>query len=117
MFVSDEINKKVINMFSQHNKNRLSEGVKNRVKYYAGFNYVKLTKDTNGNKFSKENLLHYASKCHYMVTVMRELNGEIVLYSYDVPNSDLFKFMKSFEENTLDGTIIEIDKYFPEDLA
>ena len=52
-----------------------------------------------------------------MVTVMRELDGEVILYSYDVPNSDLFKFMKSFEENTLDGTIIEIDKYFPDDLA
>ena len=52
-----------------------------------------------------------------MVTVMRELNGEVVLYSYDVPNADLFKFMKSFEENTLDGIIIEIEKYFPEDLA
>ena len=52
-----------------------------------------------------------------MVTVMREIDDEIVLYSYDVPNDDLFKFMKSFDENTLDGTIIEIDKYFPEDLA
>lgn len=115
--MSDEINKNVINMFSQHNNDRLSAEAKTRVKYYAGFNYVKLKKDTNGNKFNKDNLLNYASKCHYMVTVMRELNGEIILYSYDVPNSDLFKFMKSFEENTLDGTIIEIDKYFPEDLA
>ena len=115
--MSDEINKNVINMFSQHNNDRLSAEAKNRVKYYAGFNYVKLKKDTNGNKFNKDNLLNYASKCHYMVTIMRELNGEIILYSYDVPNSDLFKFMKSFEENTLDGTIIEIDKYFPEDLA
>ena len=52
-----------------------------------------------------------------VVTVMREIDGEVVLYSYDVPNDDLFKFMKSFDENTLDGTIIEIDKYFPEDLA
>ena len=52
-----------------------------------------------------------------MVTVMREMDNEVVLYSYDVPNDDLFKFMKSFGENTLDGKIIEIDKYFPEDLA
>jgi hypothetical protein len=52
-----------------------------------------------------------------MVTVMREADNEVVLYSYDVPNEDLFRFMKSFEENTLDGTIIEIEKYFPEDLA
>ena len=48
---------------------------------------------------------------------MRENAGDTVLYNYDVPNADLFKFIKTFEENTLDGTIIEIDKYFPEDLA
>ncbi|MBE7712544.1 MAG: hypothetical protein E7Z87_02230 [Cyanobacteria bacterium SIG26] len=115
--MSNEINKKVINLFSNHKKNVISSESNDKVKFFAGFNYVKLKKDTNGNKFNKENLLKYAKKCHYMVTVMRELDGEIVLYSYDVPNSELFKFMKSFEENTLDGAIIEIDKYFPEDLA
>lgn len=115
--MSNEINKKVIDLFSSHNKNCIPSDVQERVKFYAGFNYVKLKKDTNGIKFNKENLLNYSSKCHYMVSVMREIDGEVVLYSYDVPNTDLFKFMKSFEENTLDGTIIEIDKYFPEDLA
>lgn len=109
--------KKVVNIFSNKNNSRIAPGVQHKVKFYAGFNYVKLKKDKNGNKFSKENLLSYASKCHYMVTVMRDLGGEIVLYSYDVPNADLFKFIKSFEENTLDGIIIEIEKYFPDDLA
>ena len=66
---------------------------------------------------AKDYLLKYACACHYMVTVMREVDGEIVLYSYDVPNEDLFKFMKSFEENTLDGTIIEINKYFPNEIV
>lgn len=115
--MSDEINKNVINLFSSHNNNRISPEIKNKIKYYAGFNYVKIKKDANGNKFSKEHLLKYSSKCHYMVTVMREMDGEVILYSYDVPNEELFKFMKSFDENTLDGKIIEIDKYFPEDLA
>ncbi len=115
--VSEERCKKVIDLFSNHKNNCVSPDVQERVKFYAGFNYVKLKKDTNGNRFNKDNLLNYSSKCHYMVTVMRELDGEVILYSYDVPNSDLFKFMKSFDENTLDGTIIEIDKYFPEDLA
>lgn len=106
-----------INLFSNHNSNCITPEVQEKVKFYAGFNYVKLKKDSNGNKFNKENLIKYSEKCHYMVTVMRELDGEVVLYSYDVPNSELFKFMKSFEENTLDGTIIEIEKYFPEGLA
>ena len=115
--VSDELNKNVINLFSEHNNNHITPEIREKIKYYAGFNYVKVKKDANGNKFNKEHLLKYRLKCHYMVTVMREIDGEVVLYSYDVPNDDLFKFMKSFDENTLDGTIIEIDKYFPEDLA
>ena len=115
--MSEHINKKVINLFSNHNNRVATPDEAKKVKYYAGFNYVKLKHDTNGNKFNKLNLLNYAKKCHYMVTVMREIDGDVVLYSYDVPNEDLFKFMKSFEENTLDGTIVEIEKYFPEDLA
>lgn len=115
--VSEKTDKKVINLFSNHNSNCVTPDVQHKVKFYAGFNYVKLKKDVNGNKFNKEILLNYSEKCHYMVTVMREIDNEVVLYSYDVPNSELFKFMKSFEENTLDGTIIEIEKYFPEGLA
>ncbi len=114
--MSDEINKKVIDIFSKHNKN-LTPEVSEKVKYYAGFSYVRIDKDHNGNKFNPEHLKKYAQGCHYIVRVMREYKGDTVLYNYDVPNSELFRFMKSFEENTLDGTIIEIDKYFPEDLA
>lgn len=113
--MSDEINRNVIDIFSQHKKSPSTNSEK--VKYYAGFNYVKLTKDNNGNKFNSEHLLKYSKTCHYIVRVMREVNGEIVLYNYDVPNDELFRFMKSFEENTLDGTIIEIEKYIPDGLA
>jgi len=114
--MGDEINKKVINIFSKHNKD-LPLATGERVKFYAGFNYVRIDKDTNGNKFNKEHLLKYAANCHYIVRVMREYKGETVLYNYDVPNDSLFKFIKSFEENTLDGTIIEIEKYFPDTSA
>lgn len=115
--MSDEAKKNVINLFSDSKKNKLNDDVQKKLKYYAGFHYVKVTKDSNGNKFRKDYLLKYRSQCHYMVTVMREINGEIALYSYEVPNEDLFKFMKSFDENTLDGTIIEIDKYFPNEIV
>ena len=109
--------KNVISLFTNNKKFSGNDNVAEKIKFYAGFSYVKLRKDTNGNKFNKENLLNYAQKCHYMVTVMREQNEETLLYRYDVSNADLFKFMKSFEENTLNGVIIEIEKYFPEDLA
>ncbi len=114
--MTDEINKKVINIFSK-NRNSLSLEAEDKIKFFAGFNYVKLNKDNNGKHFNAEKLEKYAQKCHYIVRVMRVLNGETFLYNYDVPNSHLFKFIKAFENNTLNGTIIEIDKYFPEDLA
>lgn len=114
--MSDEINKKVIDIFSKHN-NKLKPETEEKVKYYAGFNYVRIDKDHNGNKFNPEHLKKYARSCHYIVRVMKEYKGETVLYNYDVPNEDLFRFMKSFEENTLDGTIVEIDKYFPDQSA
>lgn len=114
--MTDEINKKVINIFSKHQKSEpLMQDEK--VKFFAGFNYVKINKDGNGKPFKAENLEKYAQKCHYIVRVMRHLDGEVVLYNYDVPNDKLFKFIESFENNTLNGKIIEIDKYFPEDLA
>lgn len=116
--MSDEINKNVVDLFSAHNRNNLSGESKEQIKFFAGFNYTKTKKDENGKKFRKDYLLKYSSELHYMVTVMREeAGGEVVLYSYDVPNEDLFKFMKSFENNKLNGTIIEINKYFPNEIV
>lgn len=114
--MSDELNRKVTNIFSRHNRD-LPLATAEKVKFYAGFNYVRIDRDTNGNKFNPDFLKKYAEDCHYIVRVMREYKGETVLYNYDVPNNDLFKFIKSFEENTLDGKIIEIEKYFPDELA
>lgn len=114
--MTDEINKKVINIFSKHKKDEpLENGEK--IKFFAGFNYVKIDKDINGKKFNAEKLKRYAQKCHYIVRVMRDIDEETILYNYEVPNEELFRFIKAFENNTLNGTIIEIDKYFPEDLA
>lgn len=116
--MEDENNKNVVDLFSEHEKNtKAASDDPKRLRYYAGFNYVKVKKDHNGKKFRKDYLLNYRNELHYMVTVMREIDGEIVLYSYDVPNTDLFKFMKSFDENTLDGTIIDINKYFPNEIV
>jgi hypothetical protein len=114
--MSDKINQKVINIFSKHRNAEPLEHTE-RVKYFAGFNYVKLDKDDNGRKFNPEKLIQYSQTCHYIVRVMRTLDEKTFLYNYDVPNNELFKFVRAFENNTLNGTIIEIDKYFPDDLA
>lgn len=110
-----DFDKNIINIFAAHHKAKTNED--KNVKFFAGFNYVKINKDKNGNKLNKERLLKYAENCHYNISVMREIEGETWLYNYDVTNEDLLQFLKAFENNTLNGTIIEIEKYFPEDLA
>ncbi|MBP7211237.1 hypothetical protein KBA27_00225 [bacterium] len=114
--MTDEFNKKIINIFEKH-KNSLPLGSDEKIKFFAGFHYVKLGRDSNGKKFQAEKLLKYADKCSYIVRVMRKIDGEIFLYNYEVSNDKLFIFMRAFENNTLNGTIIEIEKYMPEDLA
>ena len=112
----DKLNKKVINIFSRHNNDLLTE-TEEKIKFFAGYNYVKLKRDDNGKKFYEQNLLSYAKKCHYIVRIMRKIDDEVCLYNYDVKNDDLVNFINAVENNVLSGTIIEIDKYFPEDLA
>jgi hypothetical protein len=114
--MTDEINKKVINIFSKHKNSQPLEN-DDKIRFFAGFNYVKIKKDSNGKKFNAKTLEKSAQKYHYIVRVMRNIDNETVLYNYDVPSTQLLKFIKIFENNTLNGTIIEIDKYFPEDLA
>lgn len=114
--MSEETNKKVINLFNRKNNN-LPQDAEERIKFFAGFNYVKLKRDINGKKFVPSQLTAYAEKCHYIVSVMREIDGETCLYNYNIKSADLPKFLKAFDNNTLNGTIIEIEKYIPEDLA
>lgn len=113
--MSEEINKKVINIFSKHIKNKPSTE-KEKVKSFAGFSYVRLDKDVNGYDFKEENLLAYAKDCHYLVKVMREKNGSPSLYSYSVPSDKLLDFMLMFRNNELNGSIIEIDKFLPKSI-
>ena len=115
IFMSEEISKKVINIFSKHIKNKPVDS-KEKVKSFAGFSYVRMDKDVNGYPFKSENLLNYAKDCHYIVKVMRDKNGSPSLYSYNVPNDKLLDFLLMFRNNELDGTIIEIDKFLPKNI-
>lgn len=113
--MSEEISKKVINIFSKHIKNKPADTTE-KVKTFAGFSYVRLDKDANGYPFKEENLLAYAKDCHYIVKVMRDKNGFPSLYSYNVPNDKLLDFLLMFRNNELNGTIIEIDKFLPKNI-
>ena len=114
--MSEEFDEKVVNLFKKHNSSGKKINDEN-MKYFAGYNYVKLSKDSNGNPFIKKNLLEYAQTCRYIVRVMRELGNQVFLYNYDVSADDLFDCLKKIRENELSGEIIEIERYSTEDLA
>ncbi len=114
--MSDEINEKVINIFSKHIKGKSSNGKTEDVKSFAGFSYVRMDKDVNGYPFKEKKLLDYAKKCHYIVKVMRDKNGSPALYSYNVPSDKLLDFLLMFRNNELNGSIIEIDKFLPKSI-
>ena len=54
IIVAKKVDEKVINLFSNHNSKCIAPEVQQKVKFYAGFNYVKLKRDDNGNRFNKE---------------------------------------------------------------
>jgi len=110
--MSNDLNKKVIDIFSRHKKNP-EKSVKNDL----GFNCVVIEKDKNGLKFNSEHLLEYAKNCSYIVRVMKNHGDDTVIYNYNIPNEKFLEFIEKIQSKQIQGTIIEIDKYFPKDLA
>ncbi|MGM9993808.1 MAG: hypothetical protein ACI37R_03655 [Candidatus Avigastranaerophilus sp.] len=106
-------NDKVINLF----KKSLDRDDTSRQRFFKGFQYVKLTKDDNGNYFKEENLREYAQKCYYIISVMKNNGIGVALYKYKVPYSSLLDFFNVFRNNELYGEIVDIERYIPEDLA
>lgn len=114
--MSDNINEKVINIFKKAQKES-GEPVEPPIKFFAGVNYVRIDEDLNGYPFKKLALLENAAKFSYIVRVLRLKNGKHSLYNYNVPYDKIVEFISMFDKNELSGTIIEIDKYIPNELA
>lgn len=109
----DNDNNKVIDIFKKAPK----DGETNHQRFFKGFQYVKITKDENGNYFKEEALREYAQKCFYIVTVMKNNAIGVGLYKYKVPYDSLLNFFNQFRNNKSYGEIIDIERYIPEDLA
>ena len=104
---------KAINLFKMTPK----EGGTARQRFFKGFQYVKITKDENGNYYKEEALREYAKKCFYIISVMRKNAIGVALYKYKVPYDSLLNFFYRFRNTKAYGEIIDIERYIPEDLA
>jgi hypothetical protein len=111
--MSDDLNNKVVNLFRKSSNKE--DSIPQR--FFKGFQYVKITKDDNGNYFKEDSLREYAQGCFYIVTVMKHNSIGVALYKYKVPYSSMLEFFNMFRNNSLYGEIIDIERYIPEDLA
>lgn len=105
-------NDKVINLFKNSQNNETAQK-----RFFKGFQYVKITKDENGNYFKEEALSEYAKRCFYIITVMKNNGIGVALYKYKVPYESLLNFLNQFRINKSYGEVIDIERYIPEDLA
>ncbi len=93
-------------------KNKLAE-----IKNFLGFEYVKLKKDVNGIRFSEKSLRDFSYDLKYNISLMRKSDEEIFLYQYFISGSELKRFFEEYINGTIEGEIIQIEKYTPENLA
>ncbi len=111
--MSDNKNDKIIDIFRKPSQS----GDNIRHRFFKGFQYVKITKDENGNYYKEEALREYAKKCFYIISVMRKNALGVALYKYKVPYDSLLNFFNKFRNTEAYGEIIDIERYIPEDLA
>ncbi len=104
---------KIIDLFKKPSQNTNNE----KQRFFKGFQYVKLSRDENGNYFNEELLRDFADKCFYIVSVMRKVGIGVAIYKYKVPNESLLRFLDRFKNNKSYGEIIDIERYIPDDLA
>lgn len=109
----DNTNDKIIG-FSK--KSNIADGNQQK-SFLKEFQYIILTKDDNGNSFKEESLTEYAQRCFYIVTVFKNSGIGTALYKYKVPYDSLLNFLNEFRTTDINGKIIDIERYIPEDLA
>lgn len=113
-----QTNEKVINIFrNAENSKQQAQQDSPAIKFFAGVNYVRLDEDANGYPFNKKTLIENAESISYIIRVLKPKNGGHSLYNYNVPYDKLVEFISMFEKNELSGTIIDVDKYVPNELA
>jgi len=116
--LTEDINQKVINIFSKHKTEKSIEQDENVIKCEDGIYCVCFKTDKNGHPFDAEEILGRAAKYDYIVRVLQyNANNHPYIYNYKVPSSKLLNFLEGFILKKKSGEIIEIDKYAPIELA
>ena len=113
----DKIRQKVINIFDKHKKHLPLNEDEKVVTCKDGICYVCVKRDENGNYYDEDHLIEKAGKCHYIIRVMVHHDQHPYIYNYKVPGEKLLDFLKSYINEENEGKIIEIENYYPHELA
>ena len=115
--MTDKISKKVIDIFAKNKKNTPVCNDEKICKCEDGYFYVCMKSDLNGKHFDEENLLKQANDCYYIVKVLVKQSLTPFIYNYKIPGEKILNFIELYIKGDKEGTIIEIDKFYPEDWA
>jgi len=113
----DKISEKVVNIFNRHKKQMPLETDEKVVRCENGICYVCVKKDENGNYYKEHTLLERSKKCQYIVRVMVKQTEYPYIYNYKVPGDKILDFLAGYINGENEGQIIEIENYYPHELA
>ena len=114
--MTDKIHEKVVDLFTRHKKQLPITDDEKVIRNEDGFFYVCIKNDENGIPFDKERVLSKVSGIHYIIKVL-VASEPSHMYNYQVPADRILEFLTPYINNEKDGEIIEIDRYYPHDLA
>ncbi len=115
--MSDRINKKVIDIFTKNRKDNQHCSEEKICKCDDGYYFVSMYTDLNGKHFDEEHLLQKANDCYYIVKILLKQGIHPYINNYKIPGEKILNFIQLYIEGNKEGSIIEIDKFYPEDWA
>jgi len=115
--MTKKINEKIISIFSRHKKQLPIGDDEKVIRNEDGFYYICIKKDENGRYFDAEKVLSHTDSCQYIVKVMITTTEHPYIYNYKVPGDRILEFLTPYIHGEKEGRVIEIDKYYPHELA
>jgi hypothetical protein len=116
--MTDKINEKVINIFAkQEKKAPLHPEEEPLLTSEDGFSYVLIKQDETGAHLDEDKLLERADEQWYIIKVLDYHRDQPVIQNFKVSGERLLEFLGSFISDDRTGRILEIDKYYPQELA
>ncbi len=114
--MTDELNKKVTNLFSSHKKSKVCQNGE-VCRSDGGYFFVSIETDENGRHFDEETILKRAGEFYYIVKVLVKDGIRVYINNYKIPAEELLEFIKLYNDGKGEGKIIEIDKFFQDEWA